>query len=403
MSNANKNFPLIPDWSARPETGATDDLVFDALLAGSPEPWRVYKKRDTYSFKYRCNRAELQSVLNHFTDNGGRMGSPEGFKIYTPETLMENTPEAQYIKTVRYRDDTLEVSHLGANLFDLTVNFIEVNKCADNMLDSIEKTAYLYAFEFGNGIAPRYFTNWGLSVTTFLQVYRAADITHAELEYTEEMLAEELSITLAGSVARLVLQNIKSSMPITVTIQAMDMVSVAMITIKPVFQGVVVDVETGVSGELTLKLSSQLRIFNREVGRCKLQRQCNHILYGPACGLNKDSFTFTGSPVTLDGYNATVDIPGNNAKDDAYFSGAIILQGVKRYVILSDKPVGGYREIVTDAPLRDADFELSLWCDKSIADCSSKFGNANNFGGCPWLPNNNPLDLARNDSSVGKK
>ena len=98
-----------------------------------------------------------------------------------------------------------------------------------------------------------------------------------------------------------------------------------------------------------------------------------------------------------------MDIPGNNAKDDAYFSGAIILQGVKRYVILSDKPVGGYREIVTDAPLRDADFELSLWCNKSIADCSSKFGNANNFGGCPWLPNNNPLDLARNDSSVGKK
>lgn len=400
MSNANKNFPLIPDWSANPEAGATDDLVFDALLAGSPEPWQVYKKRDTYSYKYRCNRAELQTVLNHFTDNGGRMGSPAGFKIYTPESLMESSPEAQYIKTVRYRDDTLEVEHLGANLFELTVNFIEVNKCADSPLDSTEKTAYLYSFEFGNGIAPRHFTNWGLSVTTLLHVYKAADITHSEKEYTEEMLAEELSINLAGSVARMILQNINSTLPVTVTIQAMDMVSA---DIKPVYKGVIVDVETGVSGEVSLKLSSNLRIFNRDVVRCKLQRQCNHILYSQACGLNKDSFTFQGSPVALDGNNATVDIPGNNAKDPAYFSGAIILQGVKRYVILSDKPSEGYRDIVTDMPLRDADFELSLWCNKSIADCGLKFNNANNFGGCPWLPNNNPLDLARNDSSGGKK
>lgn len=402
MSNANKNFPLIPDWSARPETGATDDLVFDALLAGSPEPWRVYKKRDTYSFKYRCNRAELQSVLNHFTDNGGRMGSPEGFKIYTPETLMENTPETQYIKTVRYRDDTLEVSHLGANLFDLTVNFIEVNKCADNMLDSIEKTAYLYAFEFGNGIAPRYFTNWGLSVTTFLQVYRAADITHAELEYTEEMLAEELSITLAGSVARLVLQNIKSSTPITVTIQAMDMVSVAMITIKPVFQGVVVDVETGVSGELTLKLSSQLRIFSRELARTKLQRQCNHILFSPACGLSRSAHTFAAEILSITGRTASVSVADHDEENDKFFTGSVLVNGGEKYVILSDKKEGDVREMVLDQPATSGACEVTLWCDKTITTCGAKFNNTRNFGGCPWLPNNNPLELVRNEEG-GKK
>ena len=325
-----------------------------------------------------------------------------------PFTLPKDTPVSGAVHC-RFRQDTLAVRCIHpSTAFTVQGDFIEVEDTPD--LISTQKIAYLYRIQCG--YETTLWANWQGAIKARATVYgspgtyffRGGDIVHGSIENAEDMLAEEISVTLNGAARVFVLQNRGAAAEIEiyrVDMRGYDESNPPIA--ESIFCGAVMDRRVESRGSTELVLSSQLRIFKREVGRCKLQRQCNHILYSPACGLNKDSFTFTGSPVMLDGRNATVDIPGNNAKDAAYFSGAIILQGVKRHVILSDKPSGGYRDIVTDTPLSDAEFQLSLWCDKTITSCSAKFDNTNNFGGCPWLPNNNPLDLARNDSSGGKK
>jgi uncharacterized phage protein (TIGR02218 family) len=36
-------------------------------------------------------------------------------------------------------------------------------------------------------------------------------------------------------------------------------------------------------------------------------------------------------------------------------------------------------------------FEAFAGCDRSFSTCQSKFGNALNFGGFPWIPAKNPF------------
>ena len=36
-------------------------------------------------------------------------------------------------------------------------------------------------------------------------------------------------------------------------------------------------------------------------------------------------------------------------------------------------------------------FEAFAGCDRTLATCQAKFGNAINFGGFPWIPAKNPF------------
>ena len=160
--------------------------------------------------------------------------------------------------------------------------------------------------------------------------------------------------------------------------------------------------EIGIRGESRLKISSQLRILKRELAQSKLQRQCNHILFSPACGLSRSAHTFAAEILSITGRNASVSVADHDEENEKFFTGSVLVKGGEKYVILSDKKDGGIREMVLDKPAATGACEVSLWCDKTITTCGTKFNNTRNFGGCPWLPNNNPLELARNEEG-GKK
>ncbi|NLK55888.1 MAG: DUF2163 domain-containing protein [Bacteroidales bacterium] len=401
------DFPLLPEWSTKPDVGSVDDLFFDPLDAGSPAPWLVYKKRDTFGFHYKGNRDQLQSVLVHFAQNSGRMGSSGGFKVYTPETVSDETA---HVKTVRYRDDTLSVELLSANYFEFDIDFIEAN--IGPKPDIAKKIAYLYTFNFKEETYR--VANWGYSLLDVDgNTYLAGDVTHSSVEFSEGILGEELTLNASGYAREWLLRRVHGVDKIEITVARLEVDASLDPTPQYLFKGVVVNAETGLQGEATFTLSSNLNALQRGVGRKKLQRQCNHILYSAECGAVKEEIT--GTIERIDGRKIDVTSDLHNDEPDKFFNGATLTQDGKNYIVLKDvkKDVGGvvYRTLTIERIPSLNELEtvsLTLWCDKTIQCCAAKFknseekSNAVNFGGCPWLPNNNPLDLARNDQR-GKK
>jgi hypothetical protein len=394
----------VPTWTAdfavaeTAEAGATRFKVRPSGIEQMPD-------------RYRAFFVILDGGLHLIKAQGAvRAGCGENILLDAPLpfTLPKDTPVSGAVHC-RFRQDTLAVRCIHpSTAFTVQGDFIEVEDTPD--LISTQKIAYLYRIQCG--YETTLWANWHGAIkaraTVYgedaIHVFRGGDIIHGGIENAEDMLAEEISVTLNGAARVFVLRNRAASAEIEIyRVDMSDYDEGAPPVAESIFCGAVMDRRVESRGSTELVLSSQLRIFRREVGRVKLQRQCNHILYSAPCGLDKTTFTFEGAPIALDGHNAEVDISGQNAQDDGYFSGALILQGVRRHIVLSDTKLSDKRAFVTDIPLRDAEFSVTLWCDKSITDCGAKFNNTNNFGGCPWLPNNNPLDLVRNDSSGGKK
>lgn len=310
----------------------------------------------------------------------------------------------------RLRDDELSVncSH-PASLYNLEAEFIETPDALE--VSNTHKIAYLYRIRKGNYTS--LWANWQFALSAVTTVYgveqsylwRASDIVHGEVEHSEDMLGEELEITLNGVVREYIMASQPDAEPVEIEVYKVDVSSYDPSNppaAESIFSGVVVESEIGMRGESRLKISSQLRIFQRALAQTKLHRQCNHILFSPSCGLSRIAHTFAAEILSITGRNASVSVADHDEENDKFFTGSVLVKGGEKYVILSDKKDGGIREMVLDKPAATGACEVSLWCDKTITTCGTKFNNTRNFGGCPWLPNNNPLELARNEEG-GKK
>lgn len=120
------------------------------------------------------------------------------------------------------------------------------------------------------------------------------------------------------------------------------------------------------------------------------QNSCNHVLYDGRCRANRTAFTHTAKVLSVGVNNFEVD-------DDGFADGvlrageAINSRNGERRMILSNS----VNLVVLSYPfvdLRDGDLvDLVAGCDHSFATCKSKFNNALNYGGHPYVPSDNPF------------
>jgi uncharacterized phage protein (TIGR02218 family) len=124
------------------------------------------------------------------------------------------------------------------------------------------------------------------------------------------------------------------------------------------------------------------------------QRMCPHVLYGPACGLVD---TVYKSTIVLDAVvGSTLNAAAIDAQPDGYFSGGMVewesspgrfeRRGIKSHV-------GADVVLTHTIPGIEPGASVSFWpgCDHSLATCNSKFSNAVNYGGFPFVPQKNPF------------
>ena len=139
------------------------------------------------------------------------------------------------------------------------------------------------------------------------------------------------------------------------------------------------------------------------------QKQCPHVLYGAACGLDRDDWRQVCSVTSLSG--TSLAVTGLTGFADQYFAGGYVewvdSNGLyERRAIRAQ--VGGSLTVTFPMPALAAEaygwgknwgryyggvaMSVFTGCDHVLATCDSKFSNSANYGGMPHIPSKNPFD-----------
>ncbi|PSJ60740.1 phage BR0599 family protein [Pseudaminobacter soli (ex Li et al. 2025)] len=132
--------------------------------------------------------------------------------------------------------------------------------------------------------------------------------------------------------------------------------------------------------------------------RARYQRTCRHALYFPGCDLNIADFKV---PATVTAVNSlALTVAAAASKEDGYYkAGVVVFNGLFGWV---EKHVGNQLTLVTSinglaeavAKSGSAAVEIAPGCDLSNKTCNAKFNNRLNFGGFPYMTDENPFSIS---------
>lgn len=123
------------------------------------------------------------------------------------------------------------------------------------------------------------------------------------------------------------------------------------------------------------------------------QRQCPHVLYGAACGLDAASYAVPATLASATGLTVSAAIFGGYPV--GYFSGGYLttmVDGVVERRFITDH-AGPTLAINLPLSALAAGSSVTVYpgCDHGLSTCGSKFSNTENFGGFPFIPGKNPF------------
>lgn len=126
------------------------------------------------------------------------------------------------------------------------------------------------------------------------------------------------------------------------------------------------------------------------------QYTCPHDLYGPRCKADKPAATFVTAAVSVNTYAVEVQDGWNGVRDPERF-----VNGSASWATEQGTEYRSIIDISDDNTLilanvarglvPGASITLTLGCDRSFQVCTDVHNNINNFGGCPWIPTENPI------------
>lgn len=124
--------------------------------------------------------------------------------------------------------------------------------------------------------------------------------------------------------------------------------------------------------------------------RSVYQLQCRHVLYGEQCGVVKASYSLSTTLSFLVANQMIVYAAA--AYPDNWFAGGSFETAHGSRMIVSQ--VGEVLQLSAGIPdlTVGETVTLAVGCDHQHPTCVSKFSNAINFGGFPWIPQKNPFD-----------
>jgi len=121
---------------------------------------------------------------------------------------------------------------------------------------------------------------------------------------------------------------------------------------------------------------------------------CRHALYFGGCGLAKSAFEDVGTVTNIVGNVLTIPEASAEA-DDFYTSGTLEFQGSQTFITAHTGTSITLRAIPASLLTffqsgTNPVTTIARGCDHSIDICVSKFSNVVNFGGFPYIPDNDP-------------
>jgi uncharacterized phage protein (TIGR02218 family) len=127
--------------------------------------------------------------------------------------------------------------------------------------------------------------------------------------------------------------------------------------------------------------------------REKYQIGCRHALYGRGCGVDKDDFDIAATATA----HAGAIITATFTATAGYLMGGMLktADGIYRDIIDNTtttvtlmRPLPVLNDAIDGGPQA---VTLYPGCQHTMTDCTDKFNNLLNYGGCPWIPSKNPF------------
>ncbi|MCV2877616.1 DUF2163 domain-containing protein [Sedimentimonas flavescens] len=160
------------------------------------------------------------------------------------------------------------------------------------------------------------------------------------------------------------------------------------------FRGRVVGVRPMLT-RITLICENRFTEMRRKGLSAVMQQPCRHALYHGGCGLNIADWQQDLTATAASG--AFLTVPGAATEADGHYSGGVLSFGGQMQMIL--KHTGSTLRLLK--PMPDLSEEIAAWgsaavklapgCPLTLDACASKFNNALNFGGFPWMTDS-PFD-----------
>ena len=136
------------------------------------------------------------------------------------------------------------------------------------------------------------------------------------------------------------------------------------------------------------------------------QRSCRFMLYDKetsrGCQVNKHFYRQVLTVSAMDNFTMTVDSPvpdpkyfeGGMVQHDDYIKATVQARGIlevadTKYKLTSRWP--WLVQALLDSPTGTVDLAFYPGCDRSLDMCKTRFDNAKNFGGFPYIPTKNPF------------
>lgn len=280
---------------------------------------------------------------------------------------------------------------------------------------------YLYEFTqtIGGVTTTTRLTSYEKALTVLGQSYTARKIDHGSIKQSLFLDRDEIEIrsdVIAGDPLVKIATN-QSEAPLRLVIKSVDVIGSVGTDSQVLFAGDVVSVSVKGS-RVSAKAVSAGTVFDRQYPRFRMQVGCNHQLFSAGCTLLASNWRFTGTITNpgTPGFPFTFAI-GSLAKTGGlptvgagYFSGGWMEIGsgaslVRRAIIDNTAEASGALTVTLSrdpSPFPSAGAAIALYpgCNGAFATCSSKFSNALNFGGHPFMPTSNP-SMFRVSKNIG--
>ncbi|MEQ9823493.1 MAG: phage BR0599 family protein [Puniceicoccaceae bacterium] len=338
---------------------------------------------------------EVRQLLTFFL---GRMGQWRSFSMpvwFRPGADRPTTPHSM---RAGFADDEITLDFQTPTLATTTLKLWQ--RAHETVAIPGEQpeqpaVAFLYRFRYvtpdnAANVVNWRFTDWERDIVTTNGTYTPApfEIEEGTFELGIHGEFELRSYAFEGSPLMLFIP-FEVNATLQVMIYRVDPANVAA-TQKLVFSGRVSRVTS--SGKA---LTAQCQVFrgllDRRIPRMVIQPHCNYNVFDRNCGLSRSQYTRTATITGLDG--ASVTLAGVSAAA-GYFNGGMLWVGdginfESRPVVSQNGNRFGIVKPLRKAKVGDA-VRMIPGCDGLPSTCEVKFANYNNFGGAPWVPDQNP-------------
>lgn len=370
------------------------------------------------------NSQPSTNVVSALTEDTVTLLTAVGLEYRASDTII--TP----LLLVRLDKPTLQISWENPHAAAATLQLIELpaeyapatGETIGETLGQLTQRCYLYEFTRdlgGETITDRY-TSYEADVTLGDDIYAATRIEHGDIQQGIALEQDAVQVTtfMSPMSALLLFATLRMEAPLKLIIRQADVAAGVASDPAVLFVGEIASVKVQGS-KLTAKAVTAGTVFDRKIPRFYLQVPCNHALFSPGCGLNKDDWRFTAELLTAPSaaYPFALSLHSLAGPDvdfaEHWFSGGWVEFGAgaalqRRAILNSTTVTVGALTVWLNRPfdpLPEADDEVALWpgCDLRYETCQAKFGNGLNYGGHPFLPAANPSLVKLSQPVAGGK